>query len=262
LNVATDPRYSRLAMRAFMAYVRPYLRRHFNAVRTRGAAGLAAVPTDAPLLVYANHPGWWDPLVFFLLREHYLPTRELYGPMAEDALARYGIFRSLGLFGVPAQPFRAARAFLTRGGAALARPRSSLWVTAEGEFRDPRERPLRLRRGIAALIVRHPQAWILPLGIEYCFWSERLPEVLVQFGRPECAADLLAPEASTEAALSCRLECVLDELAVAARARAPESFEVALAGRSGVGGPYDLWRRARWRISGAPHSTAHAQPRP
>ena len=254
-----QPRYSPLAMRLFMAYVRPYLRRHFNAVRTRGAAALAAVPADAPLLVYTNHPGWWDPLVFFLLRERHLPTRAFYAPMAADALARYGIFRPLGFFGIPAQPLRAARTFLAAGGAVLGRPQSSLWVTAEGEFRDPRERPVQLRRGIAALVARHPRAWVLPLCLEYCFWNERLPEVLVQFGRPECAATLVAAAAPPETLLAERLEHLQDELASAARAREPGAFDVALAGRSGVGGPYDLWRRARWRLTGARYSTAHTQ---
>ena len=61
----------------------------------------------------------------------------------------------------------------------MSRPNAVLWVTAEGEFRDPRRRPLRLRSGVAHLLRRLGAGRVIPLAVEYPFWQERTPETLV-----------------------------------------------------------------------------------
>ena len=48
----------------FMWYVRGYLRRHFHAIRLlKPSDGRLTVPdvADQPVLLYTNHPSWWDP---------------------------------------------------------------------------------------------------------------------------------------------------------------------------------------------------------
>ena len=61
----------------FMAYVRRYLRRHFHALRLlRGEPPGPDHPDLAgqPVIFYANHPSWWDPLVFLTIGELLYPV--------------------------------------------------------------------------------------------------------------------------------------------------------------------------------------------
>jgi hypothetical protein len=48
-----------------------------------------------------------------------------------------------------------------------------------------------------------------------------------------------------------------DRLAEEAIRRDPAAFDVLLAGRAGVGGVYDLWRRAKAFVSGQPFRPEH-----
>ena len=48
---------------------------------------------------------------------------------------------------------------------------------------DVRARPVQLRGGIGALATRLPEVEFLPLAIEYAFWTEPRPEILISFGQ-------------------------------------------------------------------------------
>ena len=71
----------------------------------------------------------------------------------------------------------AALTFLKTSLAILSRPDSVLWITAQGEFVNPRERPIRLKPGIGHLIHRLKDVTVVTLAIEYPFWNDRCPEV-------------------------------------------------------------------------------------
>jgi 1-acyl-sn-glycerol-3-phosphate acyltransferase len=223
----------------FRGIVRGYFRRHFHGVRTSGAQYFAAA--DGPLIVYANHSSWWDPMVSILLADRLMPGRRHFAPMDAEALARYGILRRLGIFPVETRSARGAAQFLRTGKAILA-DGGVLWVTPQGRFVDARERPLEFKPGLAALAVKAAPCKVLPLAIEYTFWDERLPECLLRFGEPVCvaAADAVADvEAKLRGALLAEMEA-LRELAVQ---RNPACFETLAKGTSGTGGFYALGKR-------------------
>jgi 1-acyl-sn-glycerol-3-phosphate acyltransferase len=234
--------------RFFAKYARGYVRRHFHAVRMSGAP--PALPpgasADVPVVVYLNHPSWWDPITCFLVAERFFPTRPHYAAIDAKALERYGLFRRLGFFGVEPGTHRGAAQFLRGGLSVLARPGAMLWVTAEGTFRDARERPVRLAPGLAHLLPRVASpAVVLPLAVEYPFWQERTPELLVRFGEPlNVAPGDPRPADEWQHALEQRLERAMDDLRAAAVRQQPAAFETLLGGRAGVGGVYDLWRRS------------------
>ena len=75
----------------------------FRAVRL-AKPGLPSIPPDRPVVVFSNHPSWWDPAFVIVLHPRLFPDREGYGPMEEAMLARYGFFRRIGLFGVEEGP--------------------------------------------------------------------------------------------------------------------------------------------------------------
>lgn len=254
-----EPRFSPRAFRWFAIYLDRYLRRRFAAVRV-AADGLPQLPADRPAIVYSNHPSWWDPMLYMLLAARLLPGREGYGPMDAEMLERYGVLRRFGVFPVEQGTRRGAAQFLRASRTVLARPGAMLWLTAEGRFRDPRERPVRLLPGVAHLVDVAPDALLVPLALEYPFWNESAPEALARFGAPLPAGDPSLAGVDVEARtllLATRLERTQDELADAACRRDPSAFRTLTAGRTGIGGVYDAWRRGRALLRGESFDASH-----
>lgn len=258
-HVAAVPRLSPLLLRLFTAYVRRYMQRAFHAVR-RSRSGTQPERLDVPLVIYCNHPSWWDPLLCLFLASRLFPERRHYGPIATEALARYRFFARLGFFGVTPGTARGAATFLRTSEAILTRPGTALWVTPEGRFSDPRQRPLRLQPGLGHLASRLRRVAFVPLGMEYPFWEERFPEVLTRFGEITLVADGQEhrPEHWT-ALLTARLQATLDILSEEACQRQRQAFEVLLRGRVGVGGVYDRWRALRARLGGEGFHRGHGK---
>ncbi len=253
------PVCSRRLRALFARYLRRYFARHFNAVRI-ARDGLPATRLDRPLIIYSNHPSWWDPIVGMLLADVFFKERETYGPMDADALNKYPFFRRLGVFGVERGTWHGAAQFLRTAEVVLDRPGAILYLTAEGEFRDPRRRPVTLQAGLAHLMRRVDGVVALPLALEYPFWTERLPETLVRFGTPidsEQVARLSVRDWSTSLAEA--LEATMGQLAVEAQARDPSVFHSIIGGGGGVGGVYDVWRRVKARLTGKPFDAAHME---
>ena len=253
------PHISRPLLGFFRRIVRGYFGRSFRAVRVSGAERfVAAGAGGGPLIVYANHGSWWDPMVQVLLAGELMAGRQHFAPMDAAALERYGIFKRLGVFGVEMQTLRGAANFL-RTGTAVLEGGGVLWVTPQGRFADARVRPVEFKPGLAALAARvKGGCTVLPLAIEYCFWDERLPETLLHFGeavrvRGESAAEV-------EGQLRVALEAAMDELAGKAMARDAAGFALLRRGRVGAGGFYEfgqrVWSRVRGRAYQAEHTAA------
>ena len=228
---------------AFGWYLRWYFWLRFHAVRI-SRSGLPRPPPGCTVIVYSNHPSWWDPALYITLATILFPGRAGFGPMDAEALGRYGVLERMGIFGIDLGSPRGAARFLDTSLRVLANPTSMLWITAEGAFTDHRSRPVRLRPGIAHLARRVPGAVILPLAVEYGFWNESKPEALVRFGAP-IPTGRDRSVADWTAHLEAELTRTMDALAVESGQRDPTLFDRLLGGRAGVGGIYDLWRRIR-----------------
>ena len=234
------------------AYMRRYFSRDFRALRV---AGESLPPSGKPLILYSNHPSWWDPVIMMLISSLLFPGRKSYAPMDETALGKYCIFRRIGVFGI-APGARGAARFLRTSMRILEDPDALLWVTAEGAFTDIRVRPVRLRAGVAHVARRLPDAVVLPVSIEYTFWNERRPEALVRFGRPvSCPED--DSVAGWTAALESALQQTMTDLAEDGMARDPARFRTLVRGADGIGGIYDLYRRLRALVTGQPFDPSH-----
>ena len=240
---------------AFGWYLRWFFWRRFTAVRiARG--GLPRPTPNRPLIIYSNHPSWWDPALYILLSTKCFPGRPGFGPMDAESLGRYGLLERMGVFGIDLQSPRGAARFLETALRVLSNPNAVLWVTAEGAFTDHRLRPVRLRPGIAHLARRVPGAVLLPLAVEYTFWNESRPEALIRFGDPIDTGPHMSVPAWTQH-LETELTRTMDTLAQASTARDPTLFQPLLEGAAGMGGIYDLWRRLRAWSTGRPFDPAH-----
>jgi len=176
------PRISQGWLRLFSTYSRFYLSRHFHDLRIL-KSGLPRVP-EQPTIVYLNHASWWDPLVCLFLAQEFFRHRSSFAPMDAAMLKRYWYFRKLGFFGIEKDRLRGVRSFLGTSRALLASSQNVLWLTPQGRFADPRERPVQFRSGLGALAAHLRNVAFLPLAIEYPFWTDARPEILVSFGMP------------------------------------------------------------------------------
>jgi 1-acyl-sn-glycerol-3-phosphate acyltransferase len=240
----------------FRRIVRGYFRRHFHGVRISGAERL--VSDGGPLIIYANHSSWWDPMVLVLLGGRFLPRLKHYAPMDAEALDRYAILKRLGIFPVVMKTQRGAVQFLKMGEAILASG-GVLWVTPQGMFVDGRERPLVFKPGLAALAQRVAErggsCTVLPLAIEYSFWDERLPETLLHIGQPVRVAATNAD--GVQERLIAALETAMDELRGLSQSRDAGRFTTLIGGRAGAGGFYALGERIRAAIRRKPYRAEH-----
>jgi 1-acyl-sn-glycerol-3-phosphate acyltransferase len=247
---------SRRAIGLFSIYLRWYLRRHFHCVRVANAG---RIPLHAePLILFGNHASWWDPLTAMVLGHTILPEREHYAPMDATALEHYSIFKPMGFFPVDNSSPRGAAQLLRAGRQVMDRPGAVLWITPESKFNDVRKRPVVFRPGMGALMSRCGRMTCVPIAIEYTFWNERLPEVLINIGEPLEIADGTMEDARTWTnLLSYAMAATLDELTMLATERDPAAFETILSGGGGIGGVYELWKRFTCAVTGKPYHHDH-----
>jgi 1-acyl-sn-glycerol-3-phosphate acyltransferase len=238
------PRRSAWLFGWFRAYARRYVRRQFHAVRVSREGAVPSLPAAAVIIVL-NHPSWWDPMIGLVLTDLMPASRMHFAPIEAVGLAQYPFLERLGFFGVEVGTTRGSLAFLRQSRAILSRPESVLWITAQGEFVDPRERPTRLKEGVGHLVHRLTGVTIIPLALEYPFWKDRCPEALARFGIPISVSmgRQISPAAWT-ARIEQALQETQDRLSEEARRRDPAAFTTILGGTAGVGGVYDLWRRS------------------
>ena len=242
-------------VRAFGVIARMHLRRHFRAVRLTNAH--RAPPPDQPhLIFYFNHASWWDPLVHLLLAQTLLPGRLHYAPMEAAALHQYNFFRRLGAFPIQVNTPRGAAQFL-RGSEAVLASGGVLWVSPQGAFADVRQRPPVLKPGLGALLARLPHAVVVPVAVEYLFWDQRLPEVLLNLGEAVVHPGADAGAAAWTARLEAALATTQDELLPLAMARNPAPFTALLEGGRGTAGVYGAWQRLRSTLRGERFQADH-----
>jgi 1-acyl-sn-glycerol-3-phosphate acyltransferase len=75
----------------FCWYSTGLVRKHFQSMGFLGLENLAQLQKERSVVVYANHPSWWDPIVAMLCRREYMPDRTFYAPMDAEQLENYAV---------------------------------------------------------------------------------------------------------------------------------------------------------------------------
>ena len=196
--------------RLYARYGRRLLRGAFARVRVGGAAWPAG---DGPVIAYANHGAWWDPVLAVFL-SHDVFRRDGYGLMDGAQLVRYPFFRRVGCFGVTGEGLAIddARAIGEYAAGLLRGSRGRvLWLFPQGELL-PGRTVLRFRSGLARISRSVPEARLVAVGVRYEFREQARPECVVRVGKALTTADL-APRST--AALTRRLERELGDVVAA-----------------------------------------------
>ena len=231
-----------LAIGSARGHCESRLARHFHGVRlSRARRPNFTAARQRPLLVYCNHPSWWDPVVCMQLASQLLPGRRHFAPIEVAALRRHRWLSRLGFFAVDPESASGARRFFEQASHILEQPDATLWAPACG-LADPRQRPLELYPGLGHVAARARHAALLPLALEYPFWAEPLPEALARFGEQQIAEDVGMRAPDWTEMLTEWLQNAQDALAAEALARDESDFEVICGNGTSV---HDAWSRLR-----------------
>lgn len=255
---ASDPEVLRSTtwLRFFRFVLQRQLRRSFHAV-SLAKPGVPRVADDLPLIVYFNHPSWWDGALVPMVADQLFPSRRVFGPIDEEALQRYGFMRRIGFFGVKRDAYAGAATFMRVGKRLLSRADTLFCLTPEGHFTDPRQRPLLFQPGLARLVASVPRVTVLPMAIEYPFWNERLPEALIGFGDAAVMGADVPGTSNLHETLVASLTSAMDRLRDTAIDRDATRFVKVFEGTVGVGGVYDVGRRVKAWSRGRRFDAAH-----
>ncbi len=252
------PRRRLWLLRLFRWHSHRYVRKHFHAVRVSNSGTRFPPEGNDPLLIVLNHPSWWDPMICIVL-SRLIAKRDQFAAIDAEALKKYVFFKLIGFIGVEKSTLRGAVDFVRTGTTILSKPGRVYWVTGQGRFADVHERPLGIEAGVGHLAARMATGTVLPIALEYTFWTERTPEALVRIGEPIHVSDHPGLTGSEWSELiEQELTRNLNRLNGETMSREPELFTKLLTGRSGVGGPYDWWRRLRAWLRGDSFDASHA----
>ncbi|MCO8120960.1 lysophospholipid acyltransferase family protein [Stieleria sp. TO1_6] len=261
MNTADDPvpPPATWFLNGFHRFLRPYLGRHFHTVAIERASRLdPPIPEQTPVIVYANHPSWWDPLIAHYLHRQLFSPRHFFAPIDAEALQQYRVFEKLGFYGVQLSSQSGAAAFLKTSLSILDQPNSAIWITPEGRFVDSRDLSATLMPGLAHLCHRSQNVVAVPIALEYTFWDERLPVCLASLGTPIAASEHSQwdkPQWATE--LTAGLRSAQSQLSRLAIERSSEPFDNLLRGSTGSGWFYDSCRRIKSFATGGAFKANH-----
>ncbi|OYT73898.1 MAG: glycerol acyltransferase [Chloracidobacterium sp. CP2_5A] len=217
-------------------YNRYLLRRAFHAVWWRGVDVFTAEPRR-PLLIYANHPGWWDPLLaFFVVRR---TGRDGYMMSEEKTLRAFRFFRWMGGFSIDRTNARDVAQSIRYAAERLRSPGTALWIFPQGEITPPDKRPIAFFKGVAHILRRAPTCVVVPAAIRYEFDDQPRPEAFLDFGAGETirgadVSDLVGLTRHLQSRLAERLDALRDSV----WERRREDFALALRGRRSISDAY------------------------
>lgn len=242
----------------FCRYTRNMVTKRFTAFGVQFATSPSdMIRDDHSMMVFANHVGWWDPIVAMLLNKAYFPDRTFYAPIDAVALNAYGIFRKLGFYGLELDRFHGAAEFLRTSRDILSNPKASIWITPEGQFADARDHTKPLMPGLAHLAATSERVLFVPLAIEYPFWEEPRPMVLVRFGEA-VTFDGISNKKQCAEKLEESMRSNQKDLAQSVIHRRIEAFEYLIPPRAARTSWYDTMRSWTAWFQGRPFDPRHS----
>jgi 1-acyl-sn-glycerol-3-phosphate acyltransferase len=253
-----DPALPRQSTKLFQWacwYAKRYCKQKLHTVKLSNSSS-EVIADGRPLIFLMNHSSWWDVMIAGVLANYY-PTYQHFAPIDQAMLKQYPFFERLGLFGMEQTP-RGAAKFMRSIQAIFNRDHRLLWLMGQGEFVDPRIRPIQLRSGVGYIATKINHGFIVPVALEYMFWTESTPEALIRIGEPiDLSLDQGRNRDEWTAHLSEKLTDCADELAKESMTRDPTHFKNLIDGKTGVGGVYDWMRRFRAWTKGQRFDPSH-----
>lgn len=160
------------------------LQNRFYAFRYRGEENYFDGGTDVPTILFAPHSNWWDGIVFYNTT-HRIFHKEI--RLMVEELNRFPLLRRGGAFSVNKKSAQSAMKALQYSVDVVGDIRNMLCIFPQGIIRPPHYRPIEFQTGLAYIaenaVKRYGKVNLIPMAIDYCFFRDNRPEVIVEFGK-------------------------------------------------------------------------------
>lgn len=157
------------------------LQNRFYAFRYKGAEGV--LEKDVPTIIYAPHCNWWDGIVLYNIT-HRIFHKEI--RLMIEELNRFPLLRRGGAYSVCKKSPQSAMKSLKYSVDVMGDMRNFLCIFPQGIIRPPHFRPIEFQTGLAYIaqkaVKKYGKINLVPISIDYCFFRDNRPEVVVTFG--------------------------------------------------------------------------------
>ena len=138
-----------------------------------------------PSIIYAPHNNWWDGIVGYNLMRRAFKVR---CRMMIEEMNRFPLFSLIGAFPVNKASAQEAMKALKYSVDLLSDLKNILCIFPQGIIRPPHYRPIEFQTGLAYIAQNAAKKYgkvnLIPVAIDFCFFRDNRPEVVVDFG--EC----------------------------------------------------------------------------
>lgn len=159
------------------------LQNRFYAFRYNGVESYEQRDKEYPTILYAPHCNWWDGIVLYNTT-HRICHKEI--RLMVEELNRFPLLRRGGAFSVNKKSAQSAMKALNYSVEVLGNLKNILCIFPQGIIRPPHFRPYVFQTGLTYIaqkaVKKYGKVNLIPVSIEYCFFRDNRPEVVVDFG--------------------------------------------------------------------------------
>ena len=159
------------------------LQNRFYAFRYKGAENYFDRDQNVPVILFAPHSNWWDGIVFYNIT-HRIFHKEI--RLMVEELNRFPLLRRGGAYSVNKKSPQSAMKALKYSVDVVGDLRNILCIFPQGIIRPPHYRPIEFQTGLANIaqnaVKRYGKVHLIPLAVDYTFFRDNRPEVIVEFG--------------------------------------------------------------------------------
>ena len=160
------------------------LQNRFYAFRYNGFENYNNRDKTVPTILFAPHSNWWDGIVLYNTT-HRICKKEI--RLMVEELNRFPLLRRGGAYSVNKKSPQSAMKALKYSVDLLKDLRNQLCIFPQDIIRPPHYRPIEFQTGLAYIaqsaVKKYGKINLIPLAIEYCFFRDNRPEVVVDFGK-------------------------------------------------------------------------------
>ena len=158
------------------------LQNRFFAFRYRGAENV--IEKGVPTILFAPHCNWWDGIVLYNTT-HRIFHKEI--RLMIEELNRFPLLRRGGGYSVNKKSPQSAMKALQYSVDVVGDLKNILSIFRQGIIRPPHYRPIEFQTGLAYIaqnaVKRYGKVNLVPMAIDYSFFRDNRPEVIVDFGQ-------------------------------------------------------------------------------
>ncbi len=160
------------------------LQNRFFAFRYSGVENYEERDESVPTIMFAPHCNWWDGIVLYNIT-HRIFHKEI--RLMIEELNRFPLLRRGGAYSVNKKSAQSAMQALKYSVEIIGDLKNVLCIFPQGIIRPPRFRPFEFQTGLAYIaqnaVKKYGKVNLIPVAIDYCFFRDNRPEVMVEFGK-------------------------------------------------------------------------------